>query len=76
MWRKSKEIKAAAKISSKLTDFHGFYIGKDMNSTLPQITRSETTVQRQETIENNYQVIKKVYMSSTKCITLNAKYPK
>ncbi|KAG2220736.1 hypothetical protein INT45_007348 [Circinella minor] len=72
IWRKSKEIEAAAKISRKLTDFHGFHIGKDMNSSHLQVSQSEIMVQRQETFENNYQVIKKAYMSLTKLITPNA----
>ena len=72
IWRKSKEIEAAAKISRKLTDFHGFHIGKDMNSSHLQVSQSEIMVQRQETFENNYQVIKKAYMSLTKLITPDA----
>ncbi|KAG2210685.1 hypothetical protein INT45_003996 [Circinella minor] len=72
IWRKSKEIEVAAKISRKLTDFHGFHIGKDMNSSHPQVSQSEIMVLRQETFENNYQVIKKAYMSLTKLITPNA----
>ena len=72
IWRKSKEIEAAAKISRKLTDFHGFHIGKDMDSSHPQVSQSETMVQRQKTFENNYQVIKKAYMSLTKLITPDA----